>query len=224
MKNDEFELYYKFTRKLQKEKQIRDIDRKMLDIANSSRKRRRFDEQTEKISKQKKTRKFYKTRARALVFIISVSLGLGVGTKALYDEVAPIITVYVQNEADNYTLAEWFGYYNVSDEGYFLDSQIKREVNDGWFNEGPMPFDYTDPENLSITEDGRKVGAIVDYYNGFNRYLRSNIDKGYYETIYTQMERLASIGKDPNSIDSLYTFEELTEMLGKEEIKGMGVN
>lgn len=219
MKEKEFEVP-QFVGRLQHEEEMRDDDRKIIDIGNG-RNRRSFREQEKKVVKQKKSSKVYKIKTRAIVLLIAFGFSAGVGAKDVYDKVAPIVKVYVQNGADDANLADWFENFNVTNDGYFLENNIQGK-NDG--SGGAEPYDWDNPDNLTVTEEGNKVGAIVDYYNGFDGYLKASTGIGYYETVYTQMQRLVSIGKDPNSVDSLYTYEELTEILGKDKSKGMGVN
>ena len=122
---------------------------------------------------------------------------------------------------DTFNLAGWFENFDVSKNGYYLNMEVKREKNDSFFDDGPEPFDFSNPENLSVTTDGRKVGAIVDYYDAFDEYLDEFTGTGYYEIKYQQMQRLVSIGKDPNAVDCIYSYEELSDMLSND--KGMGV-
>ena len=220
MEEKDFE-FYEFMEQLKKEKNMREIDRQVLNIANSSKNRRHFGEQEEIVSRKKRSNKTYRIKSGALTFLMVLGLVTGVGAKVAYDEVAPVVKVYVQNQADNTSLAGWFENFDMSKTGYFLDMEIKRETSNSLLVDGPMPYDYDDPENLTVTSDGRKVGAIVDYYDAFDEYLEESTGTGYYETKYDQMERLVSIGKDPSSIYCIYSYEELSEMLSND--KGMGV-
>ena len=223
MEKKEFE-FYEFTEQLKKDKEMREIDRKILEAVENKKNRRYFDEQDKRVSKRKKTSTTYRIKAGALTFIMAVSFSAGIGVKTVYDQVTPVVKTYVQNSADDIALAGWFEDFAMSKDGYYLDMQIKKVSSDSLLSDGPMPYDYNDPDNLSINENGQKVGAIVDYYNGFDSFLKDSNGVGYYETIYNQMQRLVSIGKNPDSIDSLYTYEELTEMLNKDIDKGLGVN
>ena len=222
MEEKDFE-FYEFMEQLKKEKNMREIDRQVIETANKEKNRRHFDEQEEVSRRQKKSKKSYRIKSGALTFLMVFSFATGIGVKTLYDKVSPIVVTYVQNEADDISLAGWFENFSMSKTGYLLDTEIKRENSDSWFSDGPMPYDYDDPDNLRVTSDGRKVGAIVDYYNAFDDYLEESAGVGYYETKFEQMQRLVSIGKDPNSIDCIYTYEELCEMFSKDNDKGMGV-
>lgn len=219
----EFE-FYEFMEQLKKDEEMREIDRKLLEAASSKKNRRCFEEQRKNVSKRKKTSTSYRIKAGAMTFIMAISFSVGIGVKTAYDQVAPIVKTYVQNSADDFILAGSFEDFERSKDGYYLEMQIKKVSSDSIFSDGPMPYDYDDLDNLSVNEYGQKVGAIVDYYDGFDSYLKSSKGIGYYETIYNQMQRLVSIGKDPNSIESLYTYEELTDMLNKDVDKGLGVN
>lgn len=210
-----------FLEKLRNESDMRQIDKQVIEAADTSKKIKYFSEQEEKISYKKKSKKTYRIKSGALTFLMLLGFVSGVGAKSLYDEVAPVVKVFVQNQADNINLAGWFENFDVSKNGYYLNMEVKREKNDSFFDDGPEPFDFSNPENLSVTTDGRKVGAIVDYYDAFDEYLDEFTGTGYYEIKYQQMQRLVSIGKDPNAVDCIYSYEELSDMLSND--KGMGV-
>lgn len=212
--------FYEFMKKLAREKELRQKDREFIESASRSKKTRHFDEQEEIVRRKRRGNKTYKVKSKALMFLLVLGFVTGVGAKATYDAVAPIVKVYVQNQADSISLSGWQENFSTSKAGYFLDMEVKREHN-SIFNDGPVPFDYDDPENLSVTADGEKVGAIVDYFDAFDRYLESSTGTGYYETKYEQMQRLVSIGKDPDSIDCIYSYDELSEMFSND--KGLGV-
>ena len=213
--------FYEFMEQLKKEKNMREIDRQVIETANKEKNRRHFEEQEEIVSRKKRSNKTYRIKSGALTFLMVLGFVTGVGAKVAYDEVAPVVKVYVQNQADNTSLAGWFENFDMSKTGYFLDMEIKRETSNSLLVDGPMPYDYDDPENLTVTSDGRKVGAIVDYYDAFDEYLEESIGTGYYQIKYEQMQRLVSIGKDPNSVDCIYSYEELSKMLSDD--KSMGV-
>ena len=183
--------------------------------------RRNIAEQEKKVRRQRC--KFYKVKSGALIFILVTSFCAGVGAKAAYDEVAPIVKVFAQNYSDNNTISGWLENYSVSKEGSFLDSEIKRENSDGWLVDGPLPYDYNDLDNLSINDEGKKVGALVDFYNGFDGYIENTTGTGYYKRIYEQMKRLESIGQNPNKIKCIYNYEELSKMFNKKDEIGKGI-
>lgn len=215
MKDEDLK-FYELMRTLAHEEKLRQIDREVIETANRPKQTKHFDEQEKIVKKKNNSKKTYRIKSGALTFLMVLGFATGVGAKTTYDAVAPIVKTYVQNEADNISLVGWIENFNASKTGYFLDMKIKKVTNDE-----PKPYDYSDPDNLTVTADGRKVGAIVDYYEAFDEYLEESIGTGYYQIKYEQMQRLVSIGKDPNSVDCIYSYEELSKMLSDD--KSMGV-
>ena len=220
MKDEDLK-FYELMRTLAHEEKLRQIDREVIETASRPKQTKHFDEQEKIVKKKNNSKKTYRIKSGALTFLMVLGFATGVGAKTTYDAVAPVVKVYVQNLADNTSLAGWFENFDMSKTGYFLDMEIKRETSNSLLVDGPMPYDYDDPDNLTVTASGRKVGAIVDYYDAFDEYLEESIGTGYYQIKYEQMQRLVSIGKDPNSVDCIYSYEELSKMLSDD--KSMGV-
>ena len=120
--------FYEFMKKLAREKELRQKDREFIESASRPKKTRHFDEQEEIVRRKRRGNKTYKVKSKALMFLLVLGFVTGVGAKATYDAVAPIVKVYVQNQADSISLSGWQENFGTSKAGYFLDMEIKRDI------------------------------------------------------------------------------------------------
>ena len=212
--------FYELVNEIKKQRELTAEEENLLNIANSARKTK-IEAQKKITAKEKKTKKTIKIKSGTMCFIIIASVALGVVGKNAYDKVAPYISNFIEYNMESGTIYEKQYEYNGLELPSALNRKIVRDLNGVRVND-ELPYDYNDPTNLSITEDGRKVGLLVDYYNGFDNYLQSDSGKGYYERMYEQMLRLIEMGQDPNSLECIYTFDELSKMYEKGNNMGMG--
>lgn len=166
--------------------------------------------------KQSNANKRRNNSVRFKALIAACLIGLGIGIAKIADFVAPYISAYHTYESNRLTIARIAEDYKVNG-GYLLSLELDYEDEErGFFDDAPREFDYDSPENVWVTESGRKVGPLVDYFDGLDNLVSEyNGGKGYYELVYEMNEIDKMFGREP-STKCVYTQEELAEMFSEE--------